>query len=75
MDLATRSLFGSSVEQARNGGGIGFPSLEGALLSLAFLTFSVFLIDLIQVSIIKMVNYNYKIYKFRKKIFQLVCVV
>jgi hypothetical protein len=30
-------------------GGISFPSLEGALLSLAFLTFAVFLIDLIQV--------------------------
>jgi len=32
-------------------GWIGFPSLEGALLSLAFLTFSVLLIDLIQVTV------------------------
>jgi hypothetical protein len=31
-------------------GAIAFPSLEGALLSLAFLTFAVFVIDLIQVS-------------------------
>jgi hypothetical protein len=30
-------------------GGIAFPSLEGALLSLAFLTFAVFLVDLVQV--------------------------
>lgn len=38
------------------GGGVGFPSLEAALLSLAFLTFAVFLIDLIQVGTGKQQN-------------------
>jgi len=52
LDKKARELVNGRSSAARDHGhhgGIGFPSLEGALLSLAFLTFAVFLIDLIQV--------------------------
>lgn len=38
--------------QARTGKGMGFPSMEGALMSISFLIFAVFLIKLVQVLLI-----------------------
>ncbi|CAL8134226.1 unnamed protein product [Orchesella dallaii] len=50
---AKRNIFQTEISSARDKA-FGFPSLEGALLSLAFLTFSVFLIDLIQTLLTKL---------------------
>ena len=57
--VKAREGYGWPSQGGGGGGGhhLGFPSLEGALLTLAFLTFAVFLVDLIQVN---MHSYSHK---------------
>lgn len=52
--ITNHKWFEPTPVEVSRGRGVGFPSLEGALLSLAFLTFSVFLIDLIQTLLAKL---------------------